>query len=125
MMKQHLRMHGQSWPVHFRNNWKLTVLAVRAAGYTLGHGLTPHVSGKRAAELHNDLWDLSRIMSIEDITYRLDAGLYVGGEEALEDFEAHAVLYNEVPRLQPLRAVVQEHFNNAVTACPAGSSVPS
>lgn len=111
MMKQHLRMHGQTWRVHFRNNWKFSVMAVKAAGYTFGHSLTPRVSGGRASEFHNELWDLGRILSIEDITHRLDSGLYADRDDALSDFEAHAELYNEVPRLEPFRGVVEAHFD--------------
>lgn len=106
-------MHGQTWWVHFRNNLRFSALAVKSAGYTFGHGLSPRISGKRASELHNELWDLGRVLSIEDITHRLDNDLYVDRADALRDFEAHVALYNEVPRLEPFRAQVEAHFGAA------------
>lgn len=113
MMKQHLRMHGQTRWVHFRNNWQFTVMALKAAGYTFGHGLTPRISGRRAAELHNELWDLGRVLSIEDITHRLDVGLYATRSDALADFEALAAVYDETQRFVPFRAVVEARMNTA------------
>lgn len=110
MMKQHLRMHGQSWAAHFANNWRLSVIAVKAAAFTLGHSFSPRVSGKRATELHNELWDYGRTLSIADISYRLDNHMYVSRDEAVRDFEEHAALYNEQPRLKPFRAVIEEAF---------------
>ena len=113
MMKQHLRMHGQTWWHHFRNNWRFSVLAVKAAGYTLGHGIHPRVSGKRASALHNEMRNLGIVLSIEDLIHRLENGLYPSGDHALRDFEAHAELYAEGARLEPFRAVVVAHFDLA------------
>jgi hypothetical protein len=63
--------------------------------------------------LHNELWDRGRTLSIDDITYRLDNGMYADREAAIRDLEAHAVLYNEQPRLGPLRSVVEAAFEPA------------
>ncbi len=118
-------MHGQTWWAHFRNNWRFSVLAVMSAGYTFGHGLTPRISGVRASELHNELWDLGRTLSIEDITHRLDNGLYADRHDALRDFQAHASLYNEVPRLEPFRAVVEAHFDADAPGSPTPTPTPA
>ena len=110
MIKQHLRMHGQSYRRHLINNLHFSALAIQAAAYTLGHGITPRISGKRASQLHNELWDLGRTLSIDDLTYRLDHDLYANIEVALTDYDDHAVLYYEQPRLIPFRHVIEQHF---------------
>ncbi len=103
-------MHGQSWTTHFANNCRFSAIALKAAAFTFGHGLSPRVSGKRASQLHNELWDQGRILAIEDMTYRLDNSLYANHEAAVRDFEEHAQLYDERPRLAVFRSAVEEAF---------------
>jgi hypothetical protein len=110
MMKHHLRMHGQTYARHYADNWHFTTLALKAAAFTLGHAITPRISGKRASQLHDELWDLGRTMSIED--HRLNPELYPNRDAALRDFNDHAALYNEQPRLEPFRDVVEQHFTH-------------
>ena len=104
-------MHGQSWATHFVNNWRFSVIAIKAAAFTLGHGLSPRVSGERASQLHNELWDQGRVLSIQDMSYRLDNRLYRDHEEAVRDFEEHAALYDEEPRLEPFRSIIDAAFS--------------
>ncbi len=70
MMKEHLHRHGLSFREHFRNNWSLTIMALKSAFYTFGHGLTPRVSGLRASELHNEIWVEGRKASLQDSLFQ-------------------------------------------------------
>ena len=82
MMREHLFRHGLSFGDHFRNNWSLTVMALKAAFYTFGHGLTPRISGMRASELHNEIWIEGRKASLNDLNHRLANGLYASKKDA-------------------------------------------
>jgi len=113
MLKEHLESHGQTFRQHFKNNWYFTRLALKAAFFTFGHGVTPLISGRRASELHNELWDEGRKLSIEDITHRLNAGLYSNRAEAMQDYYDHAKLYNEAPLLGPFVEFIDQHYGKS------------
>ena len=106
----HLRRHGQGYGRHFRNNWQLTRIAIKSAFYTFGHGVLPLISGRRAAELHNELWDRGRALSIEDLKHRLHGGFYAGKAEALEDYREYAALYTEVPVIEPFGDELERYY---------------
>ncbi|MDY7103177.1 MAG: hypothetical protein S0880_18500 [Actinomycetota bacterium] len=118
MMRYHLRMHGLSWRAHLVDNWRLTGLALWAAVLTFGHGLTPRVSGRRASELHHELWDRGRTASLRDLAHRLDSGLYPGIDAALRDLDEHCGLYDERPRLAPFRTEIERHYATAPSPRP-------
>ena len=107
MLQDHLYRHGQSYRQHLSNNLRFTWLAIKAALYTLGHGLHPSVSGMRASQLHSELWDEGRKLSMEDIRHRLNNGLYSSRDEALEEFEEYASLYDERPVFSSLKKEIE------------------
>lgn len=111
MMKQHLERHGLSFREHFGNNWSLTVMALKSAFYTFGHGLTPRISGMRASELHNEIWVEGRKASLNDLSHRLKNGLYANRKEALDDYKAYAAVYNEDPLLTEFAQQIEAHYS--------------
>ena len=110
MMREHLFRHGLGFGEHFRNNWSLTVMALKAAFYTFGHGLTPRISGMRASELHNEIWVEGRKASLNDLSHRLENGLYASKKDALEDYRAYAALYNEEPLMTEFARHIESHY---------------
>ena len=106
----HLQSHGQSYFKHFLNNWKFTKLAFMSAFFTLGHGLTPRISGQRATELHNQLWDEGRTLSLEDLNHRLNSNYYRDKQEAIADYENYCNLYNEKPRIKPFIDTINRKY---------------
>jgi len=113
MMKNHLLRHGLSFGEHFRNNWSLTIKALKSALYIFGHGITPRISGLRASELHNEIWVEGRKASVCDLTHRLKNGLYADKEEALADHRAYAALYDEEPLMTAFVEQIEKHdFRN-------------
>ena len=110
MMKEHLKRHGISFGTHFKNNWSLTIKALKAACYTFGHGLTPRISGMRASELHNEIWTEGREASLNDLRHRLESGLYKDKEEALEEHRIYSSLYSETPLMTEFKGKVEDHF---------------
>ncbi len=111
MIKKHLASHGQTYWQHFKNNWYFTRLALKAACYTMGHGLTPLVSGQKATELHNELWSEGRKLSLTDLRYRLATNYYVNKNEAVKDYESYCSLYNEQPLLIPFIETINKHYS--------------
>lgn len=107
----HLERHGLSYGEHFRNNWSFTILALKSAFYTLGHALTPRISGQRASELHNELWREGRKASLQDLNHRLNNGFYANKSEALEDYENYAVLYDEEPLMTRFKNQIELHYS--------------
>lgn len=103
--------HGQTYSQHFKNNWYFTKLALKAAFYTFGHGIHPQISGMRASELHGELWEKGRKLSIEDMSHRLSADLYANKEEALEEYQEYASLYNEEPIFKSFILTINDHFD--------------
>lgn len=110
MIGTHLRGHGQSWRRHFMNNWLLTRIAIKSAIYTFGHGVLPSISGRRASQLHNELWNRGRALSLEDLQHRLHGGLYADKAAALEDFREHVDLYSEKPVIAPFGDTIERYY---------------
>ena len=110
MLKTHLNRHGLSYTEHFRNNLHYTILALKSAFYTFGHGITPLISGQRASELHNQLWQEGRIASIEDLQHRLHNGFYANQEEALADYQNYSKLYDEAPVMTQYIHQINAHY---------------
>ena len=110
MMKEHLYRHGLSFGEHFKNNWSLTLMALKSAFYTFGHGLTPKISGMRASELHNDIWVEGRKASLNDLKHRLENGLYENKEQALEEHRLYSTLYNEKPLMTDFAEIIEKHY---------------
>lgn len=110
MMKQHLARHGLSFQEHFKNNWTLTIMAIKSAFYTFGHGISPRISGLRASELHNQIWEEGRKASLNDLRYRLENNLYRDVKEAREEYKVYAALYNEEPLMTAFEAQIEDHF---------------
>jgi len=110
MMKEHLNRHGLSFREHFGNNWLLTVMALKSAFYTFGHGLTPRISGMRASELHNEIWVEGRKASLNDLKHRLKNGFYLNKEDALEDYRSYAAVYNEEPLMTEFAMRIDSYF---------------
>ena len=111
MMKQHLDRHGLTYGQHFKNNWALTIMALKSAFYTFGHGLTPRISGMRASQLHNEIWMEGRKASISDLSHRLNNGLYADKSEALAEHRAYAALYNEEPLMTQFAEQIKNHYS--------------
>ena len=109
-IRDHLNGHGQGYFQHFQNNWNLTKLALKSAFYTFGHGLTPRISGRRATELHNELWNEGRKSSLEDLIYRLNSNYYPNKQEATRDYEDYCALYNEIPLLKPFIDSINQRY---------------
>ncbi len=110
-MKEHLHRHGLSFGQHFRNNWSLTIKALKSAFYTFGHGITPRISGLRASELHNEIWVEGREASLSDLRHRLDNGLYADKSEAMAEYRAYAALYNEEPLMTDFAGHIENHYS--------------
>jgi len=110
MLKNHLNRHGLNYAQHFGNNMRFTLLAVKSAFYTFGHAFSPRISGVRASELHNQLWQEGREASIDDLKHRLSNGLYANREEALADYQEYAALYNEEPVMANFREVINSYY---------------
>jgi hypothetical protein len=110
MLKNHLHRHGLSFSEHFKNNWSLTLLALKSAYYTFGHGLTPRVSGLRASELHNQIWVEGRKASLKDLKHRLDNDLYDNKAQAQAEYKAYAALYNEEPLMTKFGQQIEDHY---------------
>ena len=115
MIKQHLERHGLTYGAHFKNNWSLTVKALKSALYTFGHAITPRISGIRASQLHNEIWVEGREASLEDLKHRLNNGLYVNKADALEDYYAYLALYNEEPLMTQFILQIEEHYKDTET----------
>ncbi len=113
MMKEHLNRHGLSFREHFGNNWSLTVMALKSAFYTFGHGLTPKISGMRASELHNEIWVEGRKSSLHDLNHRLKNGLYANKQAALNDYQAYAAVYNEEPLMTEFAKHIEKHYSDS------------
>jgi len=96
-MREHLKGHGLTYFQHLTVNWCYCWLALKAAFYTFGHGITPAISGRRGSELIDQLWSLGRQQSIEDLVHRLNSGYYSNREMAVVDYQSYAELYNEEP----------------------------
>jgi len=111
MLKTHLDRHGLTYGEHFRNNIRFTALALKSAFYTLGHAFTPKISGLRASELHNQLWQEGREASIDDLKHRLNNGLYANKEEALVDYQNYAALYDEEPVMKKFKYHIYSHYS--------------
>jgi len=111
MMNEHLRRHGLSFGEHFSNNWSLTIMAFKSAFYTLGHGLTPRISGMRASELHNEMWIEGRKASLKDLNHRLNNGLYENKGQALDEYHSYAALYNEEPLMTDFLEQIEKHYS--------------
>lgn len=111
MMKEHLNRHGLSFGEHFRNNWSLTIMALKSAFYTFGHGLTPKISGLRASELHNEIWVEGRKASLNDLKHRLDYGLYASKKDALAEYRAYSALYDEEPLMTKFAEQIEDHYS--------------
>ena len=110
MFRVHLQGHGLTYARHLHNNWQLTLIAIKSACYTLGHGLIPIISGRRASELHNELWTRGRALSLEDLQYRLKNNLYPDQTAARKDFHDYASLYNEQPVIEPFTEVIDQYY---------------
>lgn len=110
MMKDHLRRHGLTFGEHFKNNWSLTTMALKSAVYTFGHALTPKISGVRASELHNEIWTEGRRASLNDLKYRLENGFYASKSEAIEDYQAYVMLYDEEPLMTKYADKIEQHY---------------
>ncbi len=113
MLKEHLDRHGLSYREHFGNNWSLTVKALKSAFYTFGHGLTPKISGMRASELHNEIWVEGRKASLQDLNHRLENGLYANKQDALNDYQAYAAVYNEEPLMIEFANYIESHYSES------------
>ena len=111
MMKEHLHRHGLTFGGHFRNNWLLTIMALKSAFYTLGHSFNPRISGMRASELHNEMWVEGRKASMNDLRHRLENGLYTSKEEAVAEYRSYAALYNEEPLMTNFVKKIEEHYS--------------
>ncbi len=96
-MREHLKGHGLTYLQHLTINWCYCGLALKAAFYTFGHGLTPAISGFRGSELIDQLWSLGRQQSIEDLEHRLNSGYYSSRQMAIDDYRSYAELYSEEP----------------------------
>jgi hypothetical protein len=110
-MKEHLFRHGLGFREHFNNNWSLTVMALKSAFYTFGHGLTPRISGMRASQLHNEIWVEGRKASLNDLRHRVENGLYANKAEALAEYRSYAALYNEDPLMTNFVEHIENHYS--------------
>ncbi|HKJ50791.1 MAG TPA: hypothetical protein VKB27_04780 [Gammaproteobacteria bacterium] len=110
MIRTHLRRHGQSYGRHFINNWLLTRIAIKSAMYTFGHGILPLISGRRASQLHNELWNRGRALSLEDLNHRLYGGYYADKAAALEDYRDYAGLYSETSVIEPFLETLERYY---------------
>lgn len=110
MIRDHLHRHGQSYARHFLNNWLLTRIAIKAAIYTFGHGVFPRISGRRATQLHNELWNRGRALSLEDLVHRLHGRFYADKAAALEDYREYTSLYSEEPVIEPFIDRLEQYF---------------
>ena len=113
MYKEHLNRHGLTFSEHFSNNWSLTIKALKSAFYTFGHGLTPRISGMRASELHNEIWVEGRDASLQDLHHRLKNGFYSSKQDALNDYQAYAAVYNEEPLMTEFAKQIESHYGES------------
>ena len=111
MLKEHLLRHGLSFREHFANNWLLTKLALKAAFFTLGHAITPMISGMRASQLHNEIWMEGRRASLQDLRYRLANNLYQSRDEALAEYQSYSACFNEEPLMTEFLHVIEAHYD--------------
>ena len=107
-MRAHLQGHGMTYFQHLTVNCHYCWLALKAAFYTLGHGVTPVISGRRGSELIDQLWALGRQQSIEDLEHRLNSGFYSSREMANADYQSYAALYNEEPVMRMFEERIDE-----------------
>jgi hypothetical protein len=113
MIRGHLHRHGQSYACHFLNNWLLTRIAIKSALYTFGHGVLPLITGRRASQLHDELWNRGRALSLEDLNHRLHGGLYADRAAALEDYRDYAGLYSEKRVIEPFIDKLERYYADA------------
>ena len=113
MVAEHLHRHGQSYFRHLSNNLHFTWLALKAAVYTLGHGIHPKISGLKASQIHSQLWEEGRKLSMEDIQYRLQNNLYSTKDEALKEFQEYAQLYDERPVFANIGKEIDNYFKDS------------
>ena len=109
-LKDHLTRHGQGYMQHLASNFKLTLLSLKAAYYTLGHGLFIGISGRKASELHTQIWCLSRGLALQDLEYRLDNNIHKTRSAACDDFNEYRDLYPEDFLIKDFVQKIDEHF---------------
>ena len=109
-ISNHLTWHGQSYWEHLRGNLRLTLLTLKAAFYTLGHGLFIGVSGRKASQLHSQIWYLSRGLALQDLEYRLRNEMHATRSAACSDFDDYRDLYPEEILLEKFVMRIDQHF---------------
>lgn len=82
----------------------------------MGHGVFPPISGRKASEIHNQLWNEGRSLSVQDLQHRLANGWYKNQQAALDDFYDYQSLYSEAPVLSPYESEIRSHYEK-----PAGN----